>query len=165
AYESGIVYTFDPFGGSYYVVALTDEIERNALAYIERIDQLGGAVQAVEQGFMQREIHQTAYETQKKIESGEEVIIGLNKFRTHQDAKPTLHRIDPKLAQRKVQDLKDLREVRNDEEVLDSLTALKRGAVGNANTMPLIIDAVRKYATIGEICDVLREVFGEYQST
>ncbi len=165
AFESGLGDTVDPLGGSYYVEALTDEIEREALAYIERIDQLGGAVQAVEQGFMQREIHQTAYETQKKIESGEEVIIGLNKFRTDQDAKPSLHRIDPKLAQRKVQDLKDLRDVRNDEEVLDSLTALKRGAVGNANTMPLIIDAVRKYATIGEICGVLREVFGEYQST
>lgn len=163
AYESGVTQTVDPMGGSWYLETLTDEIEERALAYIERIDELGGAVAAVEQGYMQREIQRAALETQKGIESGEEVVVGVNRFRLDQEEQPELYRVDPVLAREQVERLESLRQRRNGEETNRRLAALKRGAEGTENLMPLILDAVRAYATVGEIANALREVFGEYE--
>ncbi|GAA5346508.1 methylmalonyl-CoA mutase [Planifilum fimeticola] len=163
AYETGVADTVDPLGGSFYVEALTDAIEEEAMKYIEKIDELGGAVAAVEQGFMQREIHRSALETQRRIESGEEVVVGVNRFRLEEEPEPQLLRVDPSLARRQIERLKDLRSRRNAGKVEECLTALKRAAEGTDNLMPYILDAVRAYATVGEICHALREVFGEYQ--
>lgn len=163
AYETGVADTVDPLGGSFYVEALTDAIEEEATKYIEKIDELGGAVAAVEQGFMQREIHRAALETQRRIESGEEVVVGVNRFRLEEEPEPQLLRVDPALAKRQIERLEDLRSRRNAGKVEERLAALKRAAEGTDNLMPYILDAVRAYATVGEICHALREVFGEYQ--
>ncbi|MDR6224596.1 acyl-CoA mutase large subunit family protein [Desmospora profundinema] len=163
AHESGVTHTVDPLGGSWFVESLTDAIEREAETYIQRIDEMGGAVAAVEQGYMQREIHQAALETQRKIESGEEVVVGLNRYRLEQEAEPELYRLDPALARKQVESLQALRSRRDEVRVQESLERLKRGAAGTDNLMPLILDAVRSYATVGEICHSLRKVFGEYQ--
>lgn len=163
AYETGVADTVDPLGGSFYVEALTDKIEEEAVKYIEKIDEMGGAVAAVEQGFMQREIHRAALETQRRIESGEEVVVGVNRFRMEEEPEPQLLRVDPSLAKRQIERLKDLRSRRDAGKVEESLAALKRAAEGTDNLMPYILDAVRAYATVGEICHALREVFGEYQ--
>lgn len=163
AYESGVTHTVDPLGGSFYVEALTDEVEKQALAYMERIDELGGAVEAVEQGFMQREIQQTALETQRKIESGEDVVVGVNRFRLDQEQQPELYRMNPELARQQVDRLKALRQKRDTEKVNRALAVLKQEAQGDRNLMPFILDAVKSYATVGEICNTLREVFGEYR--
>jgi methylmalonyl-CoA mutase N-terminal domain/subunit len=163
AYESGVTHTVDPLGGSWFVESLTDAIEQEAQAYMERIDELGGAVAAVEQGYMQREIHQAALDTQRKIESGEEVVVGVNRFRLEQEEEPEIYRLDPALARKQVESLQALRKRRDQGRVQETLQRLKQGAAGSDNLMPLILDAVRVYATVGEICHALREVFGEYQ--
>ncbi len=134
AYESGVTQTVDPMGGSWYLETLTDEIEEQALAYIERIDELGGAVAAVEQGYMQREIQRAALETQKGIESGEEVVVGVNRFRLDKEEQPELYRVDPVLAREQVERLESLRQRRNGEETNRRLAALKRGAEGNGES-------------------------------
>jgi methylmalonyl-CoA mutase, N-terminal domain len=164
AFESGITYTVDPLGGSYFVERLTDDIEAKALEYIERIDEMGGAVAAVEQGFMQREIHQAALETQRRIESGEEVVVGVNRFRLDHEKEPQLYKVDPALAREQVARLQALRQKRDSQQVENALTELKQRAAGSDNLMPSIVDAVKAYATVGEICHALREVFGEYQA-
>lgn len=163
AYETGVADTVDPLGGSFYVESLTDAIEEEAMKYIEKIDELGGAVAAVEQGFMQREIHRAALETQRRIESGEEVVVGVNRFRLEEEPEPQLLRVDPALARRQIERLKDLRGRRDAGKVEERLAALKRAAEGTDNLLPYILDAVRAYATVGEICHALRQVFGEYQ--
>jgi methylmalonyl-CoA mutase N-terminal domain/subunit len=163
AYESGVADTVDPLGGSFYVESLTDAIEEEAMKYIEKIDELGGAVAAVEQGFMQREIHRAALDTQRRIESGEEIVVGVNRFRMEEEPEPQLLRVDPALARRQIERLEDLRRRRDAGKVEERLAALKRAAEGTDNLMPYILDAVRAYATVGEICHALREVFGEYQ--
>ncbi|PTX52209.1 methylmalonyl-CoA mutase [Melghirimyces profundicolus] len=163
AHESGVTQTVDPLGGSWFVESLTDEIERRAFSYIERIDEMGGAVAAVEQGYMQREIHRTALETQRKIESGEEVVVGVNRFRLEKEPQPELYKLDPHLAREQVERVQALRGKRDGEETARRLAALKRAAEGDDNLIPFILDAVKAYATVGEICNTLREVFGEYQ--
>lgn len=163
AYESGVADTVDPLGGSYYVEYLTDEIERRALEYIEKIDEMGGAVQAVELGYMQQEIREAAYRTQMAVESGEEVVVGLNAFRVEDEPQPELLRVDPNLGKIRAEQLAELRAGRSQRDVEEKLAALKRAAEGTDNLMPYILDAVRVYATLGEICDVLRSVFGEYR--
>ncbi|WP_185956003.1 acyl-CoA mutase large subunit family protein [Melghirimyces algeriensis] len=163
AHESGVTHTVDPLGGSWYVEWLTDEIEKRALSYIERIDEMGGAVAAVEQGYMQREIQHAALETQRKIESGEEVLVGVNRYRLENEQQPDLYQVDPLLAKDQVKRLNALRGKRDGEKVTDCLAALKRGAESDENLMPYILDAVRAYATVGEICHALRDVFGEYR--
>ncbi|HEU5141489.1 MAG TPA: methylmalonyl-CoA mutase family protein [Bacillales bacterium] len=162
AHESGVSDTVDPLGGSYYVESLTNELERKANDYLEKIADYGGAVQAVEEGYMQREIHQTAYETQKAIENEEEIVVGMNKFQLQDEPKPELHRIDPELARKQEEKLAAVREKRDEDRASARLKALREGAQGSDNLMPLIIDCVRDYCTIGEICGVLREEFGEY---
>jgi methylmalonyl-CoA mutase N-terminal domain/subunit len=163
AFESGVADTVDPLGGSYYVEELTDRIEQEAMRYIEQIDAMGGAVQAVEQGFMQREIHRVALETQRKIESGEEIVVGVNKFRLENEAQPQLMRVDPEIARQQVEALRKLRATRDNAAVEAALSRLKQAAEGTDNLMPFILDAVKVYATVGEICHTLRSVFGEYK--
>ncbi|WP_089968233.1 acyl-CoA mutase large subunit family protein [Lihuaxuella thermophila] len=163
AYESGVADTVDPLGGSYYIEELTDAIEREALRYIEKIDEMGGAVQAVEQGFMQREIHRVALETQRKIEAGTEIVVGVNRFCIENEVQPQIMRMDPELAKRQMEELRQVRANRDQEEVKSKLARLKRAAEGTDNLMPHILEAVKSYATVGEICNALREVFGEYQ--
>ncbi|MDQ0337698.1 methylmalonyl-CoA mutase N-terminal domain/subunit [Caldalkalibacillus uzonensis] len=163
AYESGVGDTVDPLGGSYYVEALTDKIEEEVYRYLEKIEQLGGAVKAIEQGYVQREIHKAAYEAQQRVESGEDIIVGLNKFQIDDEPQPEILRVDPKLGEKQKEKLNRLRANRNAAKVEQTLTRLREGARGTENLMPLILDAVRAYATIGEICNVLRQEFGEYQ--
>jgi methylmalonyl-CoA mutase N-terminal domain/subunit len=161
-HESGVADTVDPLGGSYFVEELTDAIEQEVLHYIEKIDSLGGAVPAVEDGYMQREIQKVAYETQQKIESGEQIVVGVNAFKEEQQINTELHRIDPELARKQMDELHQLRGRRNQKGVSKSLVALKEAAQGESNLMPYILGAVKEYATVGEICDTLRSVFGEY---
>jgi len=164
AYESGVTDTVDPLAGSYYVEYLTDQIELRALEYIEKIEQMGGAVAAVEAGFMQREIHKQAYETQRRIEAGEELVVGLNCFQLADEPQPELLRVDPSIGRRQKEKLDALRARRDNQLTEQTLARLRQGAAGTENLMPLILDCVRQYATIGEICGVLREVFGEYRA-
>jgi methylmalonyl-CoA mutase N-terminal domain/subunit len=163
AYESGVADTIDPLAGSYYVEALTDEIEARAWQYIDYIDQLGGAVAAIEQGYMQKEIHKAAYETQMAIERGDKVVVGVNRFTVDHEQPPEILRVDPDIGRRQAERLAKLRAERPQEEWRAALDELRRAAQGTENLMPYIIRAVRAYATTGEICNVLREVFGEYR--
>jgi methylmalonyl-CoA mutase N-terminal domain/subunit len=162
AYESGVTHTVDPLGGSYYVESLTDQMEQEVQKYLDKIEEIGGAVTAVEQGYMQREIHQAAYEFQKRIESNEEIVIGMNLFTVENEVQPELLRVDPSLGEKQKEKLEKLRARRDYAAVEQALTSLKKGAQGSDNLMPLILEAVRNYATIGEICNVLRKEFGEY---
>jgi methylmalonyl-CoA mutase N-terminal domain/subunit len=162
AYETGVTETIDPLAGSYYIEHLTRTIESQAADYIRRIDELGGAASAIEQGFIQREIQESAYRYQKAVEQGERIVVGLNKFQV-QEPKPTgLLRVDPAVREQQMKKLQRLKEKRDNGAVQTSLTGLKRAAQGEDNLLPLILQAVRAYATLGEICDTLREVFGEY---
>ncbi|EGL83405.1 methylmalonyl-CoA mutase, large subunit [Caldalkalibacillus thermarum TA2.A1] len=163
AYESGVGDTVDPLGGSYYVEALTDKIEQEVYRYLDKIEQLGGAVKAIEQGYMQREIHKAAYEAQQRIESGEDIIVGLNKFQIDDEPQPEILRVDPKLGEKQKEKLNHLRARRDSAKVEQALSRLRAAARGTENLIPPILDAVRAYATIGEICNVLREEFGEYR--
>jgi methylmalonyl-CoA mutase N-terminal domain/subunit len=163
ANESGVADTVDPLAGSFYVEALTDQIERDALAYIAKIDEMGGAVKAIEQGYMQREIQNAAYQTQMAIEDGSEVVVGVNKFRIENEPKPELQKINPELERIQSEGLKQLRNTRDNEAVKSALDALRQAAAGTDNLMPHIVHAVKVYATLGEICNVMRDVFGEYQ--
>lgn len=162
AHETGVADTVDPLAGSYYVEHLTDELERKANEYIEKINQMGGAVAAVEQGYMQREIHHTSYETQKKIESGQEIIVGMNKFSIENEPQPELLRVDPTLGEKQKEKLQALKAKRDQNRVSAQLESLRAAAKGDDNLMPIIVECVRSYCTIGEICGVLREEFGEY---
>lgn len=161
--ESGMTDTIDPLAGSYYLESLTDEIESRAWNYISYIDKLGGAVSAIEQGYMQKEIHKAAYDTQLAIERGDQVVVGVNKFTVENEAQPELLRVDPGLGLQQAQALGQLRAERSQEAWAQALHSLKVAAEGTDNLMPFIIDAVRAYATIGEICNVMRGVFGEYR--
>jgi methylmalonyl-CoA mutase N-terminal domain/subunit len=163
AYESGLTDTVDPLGGSYYVEALTDAIEEAAWKYIDYIDQLGGAVAAIEQGYIQQEIRRAAYDTQMAIERGDQVVVGVNRFTVEQERQPELLRVDPNIGRVQAERLAKLRAERAQEPVREALADLRAAAEGTANLMPKIIQAVRVYATLGEICDTLRQVFGEYR--
>lgn len=163
AYESGAADTIDPLAGSYYVESMTDRIEKEALDYIARIDNMGGAVKAIERGYVQQEIQDAAYAYQMDIESGERIVVGMNKFQIKEAPPSGLLRVDPAVGAQQSKKLQDLRAKRDNKAVEAALLALKRAAAGNENLMPLILAAVRCYATLGEICDVLRSVFGEYQ--
>ena len=164
AYETGVADTIDPLAGSYYVEYLTDEIERRAEDYIRKIDEMGGAVAAIEKGFIQREIQNSAYEYQKAVERGERVVVGVNKFVTDQAPPANLLRVDPAVRERQIAALKELRATRDNQAVEKALAELRRAAEGTDNLMPHFINCVKAYATLGEICGTLREVFGEYQA-
>jgi methylmalonyl-CoA mutase, N-terminal domain len=163
AYESGVTNTVDPLGGSYYVEAMTDRIEAEAEAYLQKIDDLGGMIGAIENGFVQMEIQRAAYRTNQEIESGTRVVVGMNRFKIDERAPVDILRIDRKVQEDQVRALGEVRSRRDASAVRTALDAITRGAHGETNLMPLILDAVRSYASIGEICDALRSVFGEYR--
>ena len=164
AYESGIPNTPDPLGGSYFLEKLTLDTESAANDYIRRIDQMGGMIAAIEAGFPQTEIAAASYRYQREVEAGERVIVGVNRFQSP-DPPIELLQIDETSAEHQSAKLAKLRQRRDNQAVGRSLDALKRAAEGTENTMPFILDAVRAYATLGEICDSLRAVFGAYQET
>lgn len=163
AYESGVADTVDPLGGSYFVEALTDEIERQALHYLDQIARMGGAVAAVEEGFMQREIQRAAYETQRQIESREQVVIGVNAFAVSGEPEPELLRVRAELEREARARLASLRKERDGQQAASAVSRLAEAAAGSENLMVPILEAVRAYATLGEICDAMRGVFGEYE--
>ena len=164
AYESGVADTIDPLAGSYYVEKLTDEIEARARDYLDRIDALGGALAAIEAGYIQREIQESAYRFQRAVEAEERIIVGVNRFQVAEDRKPDILRVDESVGAAQVERLRKLRAERDNLAVERCLNALHHAAQGDANLMPFILDAVEAYATIGEICNILRRVFGEYQA-
>jgi methylmalonyl-CoA mutase N-terminal domain/subunit len=163
AHESGVADTVDPLGGSYYVEALTDQIEKQARDYIEKIDQLGGAVKAIEKGFIQQEIQESSYRYQREVESGKKILVGLNKFEIKEPPLKGLLKVDPRVREVQIKRLAELRASRDRKRVEASLKELKKMAQGDGNLLTPILDCVRAYCTLGEICDVLRGVFGEYE--
>jgi len=163
AYETGVTDTVDPLAGSYYLENLTREIYERAAAYIKKIDELGGAAEAIEKGFIQREIQDSAYRYQREIEQEERIVVGVNRFQVEEDKPTNLLRVNPAVRTSQIGRLKKLRSKRDDAVVGKRLSDLKQGAEGDQNLMPLMLEAVKAYATLGEICDVLREIFGEYQ--
>jgi len=160
-YESGVADVVDPLAGSYYVEYLTNSIEEQAWDYIQRIDDLGGSVHAIEHGFMQAEIEQAAYTYQRSLQEERTVVVGVNRFIMENEERPTLLRVDPEVGKRQAAKLALLRQKRDNEHVQQVLAAIERGARSTKNLMPLIIDAVEAYATLGEISDAMRHVFGE----
>ncbi len=163
AHESGVADTVDPFAGSYYIEQLTDSIELAAEELISKIEQKGGVVACIEDGFIQRQIEQAAYDYQKEIESGERVIVGVNRFQIDEEEKPELLRVDPAVEAAQTAALRNIRNSRDDKAVHATLSTLKEAAESGGNLMEPIIAAVRVYASLGEICTVLREIFGEYR--
>ncbi|MEO6168396.1 MAG: methylmalonyl-CoA mutase family protein [Chitinophagales bacterium] len=163
AYESGISQAVDPLGGSFFVEQLTDEVEAAAWKYIERIDAMGGSVQAIEEGFMQDEIAHSAYICQREIEDGSKVIVGVNKFTADEKEKTSILKVDDAIRQVQVEKLNALRSVRDNDAVRAVLSKLEQQATTSENLMPVVVEAVEQYATLGEIADTLRKVFGEYR--
>ncbi len=161
AYENGVADSVDPLAGSYFVESLTDTLEAEAMGYIERIDSMGGALAAIEQGFPQREIQESSYRYQKDIESERRVVVGVNKFVSSYPKPSGLLRLDPEVAKRQKERLARVKQERNGDAVGAALKKLEGAARGTENTMPAFLECVAAYATIGEICDVLRGVFGE----
>jgi methylmalonyl-CoA mutase N-terminal domain/subunit len=162
AHESGVVDTADPLGGSYFIESLTDEIERKALEYIEKIDKMGGAVKAIESKFYQNEITESAYEYQMRIERKEKIIVGVNEFQSKETSEPELLEIDEKMRARQIDRLAAVRKKRDGLKVQASLNALTSAAKTDENTLPSILACVESYATVGEISNALRAVWGEY---
>jgi methylmalonyl-CoA mutase N-terminal domain/subunit len=165
AHESGVASTVDPLAGSFFVERLTDELEAEAEAIIAEIDRRGGMVAAVETGYVQREIEQSAYRYGQSIESGDRVIVGVNKFASHDAAHIDLFHTSESTAQRQVDKLRDVRAARDADRVARTLAEVARVAACSDNLMPPILEAVRAYATIGEICTALASVFGEHTET
>jgi methylmalonyl-CoA mutase N-terminal domain/subunit len=163
AYESGVANNIDPLAGSYYVEAMTDSIEKEAEDYIDKIDSMGGMIKAIEDGFVQMEIQKAAYEFEKQMESGKRTIVGLNEFQVEEDEEPDLLKIDMKVQENQINFLNEIKQRRNNDNVKDSLKELKKAAEGDDNIMPYIIESVKTYASVGEICNTLRGVFGEYK--
>jgi methylmalonyl-CoA mutase N-terminal domain/subunit len=163
AYETGITGTVDPLGGSYFIEKLTSELEEEALAYFDAIDRMGGMVEAIELGYPQKEIAESAYRFQQAVEQREKIIVGVNDFVASDEEPIGILYIDESAGERQLAKLQDLKHRRDNARVTRALEALKEGARGSANTMPLLLEAVRAYATIGEMCDALREVWGEYE--
>jgi methylmalonyl-CoA mutase N-terminal domain/subunit len=161
-HEGGTTATADPFGGSYYVEALTDELDRRATELIERVLELGGAVEAVEQGFVQGEVESAAFRWQQQVESGERVIVGVNRFAAEAEAPIEIQRIDPASERRQCERTAAVRAGRNAETAGAALTAVRETAVGTGNLLPPIRDALRAHCTVGEICGILREEWGEH---
>lgn len=164
-YESGVTETIDPLAGSYYIESLTDKIEEQVVKYIESIDELGGAPKAIEKGYIQKEIQNAAYKYQMEVEAKEQIVVGVNKFQIEESGKKDLLKVDPAVEILQREKLTKLRAERDNELVHDTLKTLKEKANTDDNLMPYILDAVKAYATLGEICGVLREVFGEYEQS
>lgn len=165
AYESGVADTVDPLAGSYYIEAKTKEIEEEAMRYIKKIDELGGAAKAIDLGYIQQEIMDAAYNYQKDIEAGRRIIVGMNKFQIEEEPPKGLLKVDPSVGELQKKKLAELRATRDNGLVQQRLEELRKACQGDDNLMPFILNAVKAYATLGEICGVMREVFGEYQQS
>jgi methylmalonyl-CoA mutase N-terminal domain/subunit len=166
AYESGVTNTIDPLAGSYFIEDLTNSIEKEAMAYIDRIEAIGGMVRAIEQGYVQKEIQDSAYRFQRDVESGKNVVVGVNKFTKKEEPPKDLLKVDPGIRLLQVEKLSKIKRERDNNAVNEKLSMLRNAAnEPDTNLMPFILDAVRQYASIGEICGVLRDVFGEYEET
>ena len=163
AYETGVADSVDPLGGSYFVERLTDELEEGARRYFEAIDGMGGMVEAIERGFPQREIAESAYRFQQAVERREQIIVGVNEFVAEEEQPLPILYIDESIAERQLAKLDRLRRERDNDQVRRMLDRLRDAAKGSHNTMPALLDAVRAYATVGEMCDALRDVWGEYE--
>jgi len=164
-HESGVTETVDPLAGSYYIETMTREIEDEVMVYIDKIDKLGGAPKAIENGFVQREIQNSAYQYQKDIEDKKKIIVGVNQFQSEEETMKDLLKVNPKIEKQQVEKLEDTKKSRAGNEVNKKLKELKKAANTDKNLMPFIIDCVKSYATLGEICDQLRDVFGEYKDS
>jgi methylmalonyl-CoA mutase N-terminal domain/subunit len=163
AYESGSADTVDPLAGSYFIENLTDDIEQRSFEYIEKIDEMGGAVAAVKNKYFQNEIAASAYKFQQKVEKEQEIIVGVNKFRIREEPSRDILRVDEKLVAKQVNRLQELRRKRDNSSVQNALQNLEKAAAGSQNLLPFIIECVEQYATVGEISHSLRKVFGEYR--
>ena len=165
AYESGVADTVDPLGGAYYIEWLTDHIYEEALKYIEKIQKMGGMMRAIERGYIQKEIAESAYKYQKEIEEGKRIIVGVNKFQTDEPIEVEILKVDPSIREKQIERLKKLRSERDNKKVEETLDKLRKAAENeDENLMPYIIEAHRHLATLGEVTDVLREVWGEYRA-
>ncbi|MES2269221.1 MAG: methylmalonyl-CoA mutase family protein [Bacteroidota bacterium] len=162
AFESGVTHTVDPLAGSYFIEALTDELEAAAQLYIDKIDAMGGSVKAIEQDYIQQEIAAAAYQYQNDIETGDQVLVGVNKFTQAEEVNTNVFRVDDAIRRQQIDKLIRLKEERNNKDVEKALQNLSVAARGTDNLMPYILTAVECYATLGEIADTLREIFGEY---
>jgi methylmalonyl-CoA mutase N-terminal domain/subunit len=162
-HESGAADVIDPLAGSYYIEALTDQVEEETMAYIDRIQDLGGALTGIEQGFQQREIQESAFRLQRQTEEKERIVVGVNDFVTEELESPSILRVDLAVEKRRVEEMAALKARRDQAAVDKSLTAIRAAANGTENMMPLLVEAAEEYVTVGEICGVLREEWGEYQ--
>jgi methylmalonyl-CoA mutase N-terminal domain/subunit len=165
AHETGVVNTIDPLGGSYFVEELTNRLEAEAYEYFDRIRQLGGVVPAIKENFFQREIADASFRYQSEVEAKQRIIVGVNRYQQADDGQVEILRIDPALEEKQIGRVQALRARRDTAKVEEALAALKRGAEGDENLMPLIVDASRAYVTMGEMCDALREVWGVWRET
>jgi methylmalonyl-CoA mutase N-terminal domain/subunit len=165
AYESGVANTVDPVGGSYTIEKLTNDLEAAAEEYLRKVDALGGMLRAIEAGYVQREIQQAAFKTQRKIESGEQGVVGVNRYQEAAKTSVPILRIDPEIERRQVERVRELRGRRDQARLQAALDAVEDTARTEQNLMPAILEAVKAYATVGEIADAMRRVFGEYQES
>jgi len=163
AHESGVANTIDPLAGSYYVENLTNEMEKRAMEYFQKLDDMGGAIPAIEKGFFQKEIADSAYEYQKEVDEKRRILVGVNDYTTEEKQPIKVLRVDPKVEEEQVASLHKLKRERDNKKVNEMLEKLHYAAERDENLMPIIIDAVKAYATIGEICDVLRKIYGEFK--
>ncbi len=163
AFESGVPQAIDPFAGSYYIESLTNEIERRAEEYLAKIDVLGGMLRAIERGYVQQEIQNVAYEYQQQVDREESIVVGVNRFMMNEENPILLQGINESLERSQVERVQALRGRRNPQDWAASLRQVEAAARSGANLMPHIIAAVEAYATVGEISDTLRRVFGEYK--
>jgi methylmalonyl-CoA mutase N-terminal domain/subunit len=165
AQESGVAHTIDPVAGSFAVEKLTNEIETGAQDYISKIDAMGGMLRAIETGYVQQEIQKSAYEYQRAVDSGEQVVVGVNRFQAEEERPIPTMRIDPEIERSQVTRLNNLRARRDAAKAQSALAEVERRARGRENLMPAILLAVESYATVGEISDALRRAFGEYRES
>jgi methylmalonyl-CoA mutase N-terminal domain/subunit len=163
AYESGVTSAVDPLGGSEHIEALTDAIEAGVNDYLRRIDEMGGALRAIERGYIQNEIQSSAYEYQRAVESGQRVVVGVNRFQLEDERQVPTFRLDPAMERAQIDRLRQVRSGRSRSAVDAKLAALEDAARSGSNLMPPILEAVDSYVTVGEISDRLRAVFGEYR--
>jgi methylmalonyl-CoA mutase, N-terminal domain len=163
AHETDVRLTADPLGGSWFVECLTDEIEGQAQRYLDRIDELGGAVRAIEQGYQKTEIENSAYALAQQIERGEQVVVGVNRFQIDEDIEPDLQRVDDAVRDGQIDQLSRIRAERDADAVAEALDAVAKTAAGGDNLLPAMKEALRRMATVGEVCDALRGVFGQHR--
>jgi methylmalonyl-CoA mutase N-terminal domain/subunit len=163
AHETGVTSEPDPLGGSYAIEEITGRIESEARAYLDHIDRLGGTLRALEQGYIQAEIQNAAYEYQQEIEKGDRIVVGVNRFRLQKEKPPVSFRLDPAIEEQQIARLRELKSSRQADRVKEALAALALAAQGSENLMPRIMEACAALATVGEISDCLRGVFGEYK--